>query len=301
MPGTDHQNPLDRGRRVRLLPGAACRRRQGAGGGAGLRGAWRRRRHPRRSPRSSPATASSRRRPTCSGGRCRGRSATTTSAARSASQPRLEKIKNGERDMVDTLALSAARCRSSTAAPRRWASATAGLTRSSGRSGSAMPPASRCHGVADAGLHRRARRRHRAGLHHLGRPGSSRAAAGAGRLPPGAGAHEERRGAHLPRHPAWLHDARRSRRPTTPKTRDFSMKRALAILDGLRGGGAHDAQGVVASTGRDSDLDIIVRPPHDARRGRPAAARPGPLRRRSRYSRRAACRVPAQPRRAWHG
>ena len=42
MPGQDRQNPLDRRRRVRLLPGAARGRRQGAGGGAGLRGPRRR-------------------------------------------------------------------------------------------------------------------------------------------------------------------------------------------------------------------------------------------------------------------
>ena len=77
-----------------------------------------------------------------------------------------------------------------------------------------------------------------AGLHHLGRPGPPRAAGGAGRLSPGAGAHEERRGAHLPGHPARLHDARAAPNAFDPKTREFSMKRALAILDGLRGGGA---------------------------------------------------------------
>ena len=39
-----------------------------------------------------------------------------------------------------------------------------------------------CHGTQHARLHRRARGRHRAGLHHLGRPGSRRAGRGARRL-----------------------------------------------------------------------------------------------------------------------
>ncbi len=58
------------------------------------------------------------------------------------SQPRLEKIKAGEADMADTLA-HCARLRISTAEPPRWAFATAGPIRSSGRSGSATRPAFR--------------------------------------------------------------------------------------------------------------------------------------------------------------
>jgi dienelactone hydrolase len=64
--------------------------------------------------------------------------------------------------------------------------------------------------------------------------------------------------------------------PGSPKafdqnTREFSMKRAVAILDGLRGGGADLAQGVIVSAAASSDggTNIVVRPPHGARRGRP--------------------------------
>ena len=111
------------------------------------------------SPTNSPATASSRRRPTCSGARCRGRSATTTSAPQERSQPRLEKIKTGERDMADTLAhlrtLPQFNGRAATMGfcyggpyailgPKRLGYA-AGIS---------------CHGIADAGLHQGARRRH---------------------------------------------------------------------------------------------------------------------------------------------
>ena len=42
----------------------------------------------------------------------------------------------------------------------------------------------------------------------------------------------------FPGHPARLHDAGQHQGAYDPKTREFSMKRALAILDGLRGGGA---------------------------------------------------------------
>ena len=141
MPGTDHQNPLDRRRRIRLLPGAAraaatrCRR-----------WCWPARctastRTSASSPTNSPATASSPRRPICSGGRCRGRSATTTSAPRSARSRGWRRSRPASATWSTRWRISA-RCRSSTAAPRRWASATAGPTPSSGRSGSATTPAS---------------------------------------------------------------------------------------------------------------------------------------------------------------
>ena len=84
MPGQDHQDPFERGRRVRLLSGDA----QGGrpvpavvlacavhGVDTDIVAT---------SPRSSPATASSRQRPTCSGAPCRARSATTTTARKRA-------------------------------------------------------------------------------------------------------------------------------------------------------------------------------------------------------------------------
>ena len=57
------------------------------------------------------------------------------------SQPRLQVIKSGEADMADTLA-EVRSCRRPTGAPRRWDSASAVPTRSSGRSASATTPAS---------------------------------------------------------------------------------------------------------------------------------------------------------------
>ena len=86
------------------------------------------------------------------------------------------------------------------------------------------------------------------------------------------------------------------------KTRDFSMQRTIAILDGLARRRRGHAQGVIVpscGTAVTATANIVVRPPHDARRGRAAVARPGPLRRRPGYSGRAACRVPAQPGGAW--
>ena len=137
------------------------------------------------------------------------------------SQPRLEKIKTGERDMVDTLthlrtlpqfngrAATMGFCYGGPYAilgPKRLGYA-AGIS---------------CHGTQMLDYIGELDGVTRAGLHHLGRPGPPRAAGGAGRLPAGAGAHEERRGAHLPGHPARLHDAGqpeglRSRRRATSR------------------------------------------------------------------------------------
>jgi dienelactone hydrolase len=52
--------------------------------------------------------------------------------AQERSQPRLDKIRQGEADMVDTLA-RLGRCPNSTAVPWQWASATEAPMRSSGR------------------------------------------------------------------------------------------------------------------------------------------------------------------------
>ena len=71
--------------------------------------------------------------------------------------------------------------------------------------------------LAHAGLHRRARRRHRAGLHHLGRPGPPGPVGSARRLPRRGGAHEQCRTAHLPRRAARLHDARWPAPLSTPR------------------------------------------------------------------------------------
>ena len=181
----DHQDPIQRGRRVRLLSGDARRRMARC-----RRWCWPARctastRTSATWPRSSPATASSRQRPTCSGAPCRARSATTTTAPQPRSQPRLEKIKTGERDMADVLT------HLKTLAQFNGRAATMGFCYG-GPYAILGPEAARLCGrhllprQPDAGLHQGARRRHRAGLHHLGRPGPPRAARGARCLPPGA-------------------------------------------------------------------------------------------------------------------
>ena len=183
-----------------------ARQRQGAGRGAGLRGAWRRQGPPRHRRRVRRGTASSPRRPTCSGAPCRARCRHDDKRCQERSQPRLEKIKTGERDMVDTLA----HLRTLPQFNGRAADHRLLLRRALRHPRTEAARLRRRHLLprhADARLHQRARWRHRTGLHHLGRPGSSRAAGGAGRLPPGAVAHEECRAAYLPGHPAWLHDA----------------------------------------------------------------------------------------------
>ena len=192
----------------------ACGRRQGAGGGAGLRRARRRRGHPR--PRRRVRRARLHRRGArpvlaLGAGAARPRRQAHARSARSRGWRRSRPASA----TWSTRSRICARCRSSTAAPRPWASATAAPTRSSGRSGSATTPASpatarRCCDFIDEldGVTA-------AGLHHLGRPGSPRAAGGARRLSPGAGAHAERRGAHLPGHPARLHDAGQHQGATT--------------------------------------------------------------------------------------
>ena len=95
-----------------------------------------------------------------------------------------------------------------------------------------------CHGTQLLRLHRGARRRHAAGLHHLGRPGPRGAAAevlDAYRAVPSRMPNVE---VHI--FPGVLHGymmPRNTEGVRSPKTREFSMARALAILDGLRGAG----------------------------------------------------------------
>jgi hypothetical protein len=62
-----------------------------------------------------------------------------------------------------------------------------------------------------------------------------------------------------------------------PKTREFSMKRAFAIMEGLRGGGTQIRKASKDSTESDGDRTIVDRPPHYAHRRRAAAARTWPL------------------------
>ena len=236
MPGTDHQNPLDRRRRIRLLPGAARGRRQGAGGGAGLRRARRRRGHPRSSPRSSPATASSRRRPICSGGRCRGRSATTTSGPRSARSRGWRRSRPASATWWTRWRIFA-RCRSSTAAPRRWASATAGPTPSSGRSGSATPPASpatarRCWTTSRSST---------ASPSRSASSGATRTTARRRRCwTPTAPVPSRMKNVEVHIFPGILHGYMMpgARRRSTRRRASSPCSATLAILDGLRGGGA---------------------------------------------------------------
>ncbi len=121
-------------------------------------------------------------------------------------QPRLEKIKAGEADMVDTLAhLRTLPQFNGRAAAMGFCYGGPYAILGPKRLG--YDAGISCHGTRLHRLHRRAQGRHRAGLHHLGRPGSRRAARDARRLSPGAGADAERRGAHLPRRAARLHDA----------------------------------------------------------------------------------------------
>ena len=147
----------------------------------------------------------------------------------------------------------------------------------------------------------RARRRHRAGLHHLGRPGSPRAAGGARRLPPGAVAHEERRGAYLPGHPARLHDAGRteglrSRRRATSRCSGRSRSSTGCAAAARRCARRRSVGCCTAVTATPTSLfgRRMTRVEDE-----PLLRGQRPFRRRPGYSRRAACRVPAQPGGAW--
>ena len=139
------------------------------------------------SPTSSPRMATSPPRPTCSGARCPDRSRTRTPRTRPRGQPRLEKIKTGEADMADTLkhvrtlpqhngrAVAMGFCYGGPYAilgPKRLGY-DAGVS---------------CHGSQMRRFYLRARRGHRAGLHHVGRQGFRRATRSARRLPGAGGA-----------------------------------------------------------------------------------------------------------------
>ena len=147
-----------------------------------------------------------------------------------------EKIKAGEADIADTLA--DLRKLQGVQRPRRRACgfcyggpyAIIGPKRLGYRRRHFLPR------HAHAGLHRRARRRHRARLHHLGRRGQPGPAdvLDAYRAVPARMSNVElhifpgiKHGYMMPDAGA-AHDA---------KTREFSMQRAFALLDSLRGGG----------------------------------------------------------------
>ena len=139
-----------------------------------------------------------------------------------------------------------ASCRSSTAAPRRWASATAAPTRSSGRSGSATTPASPATARSMLDFIEELDGVTAAGLHHLGRPGPRGAGRGAGGLSRRAGAHEERRGAHLPGRAARLHDAgEREGVPSARRATSPWRARSRSSTGCARGRAAEAAAGVV--------------------------------------------------------
>ena len=123
------------------------------------------------------------------------------------SQPRLEKIKTGERDLVDMLAYLR------TLAQFNGQAAVMGFCYGGpyailGPKRLGYAAGISCHGSQFLD-YVGARRRARAGLHHLGRPRQPGAGRGAGRLSPHPRAHEACRGAHLSGRAARLHDARR--------------------------------------------------------------------------------------------
>ncbi len=167
---------------------------------------------------------------------CPARCRAPTSARASARSRALERIKAGEADLADTLA--ELRRAEGFQRPRRGDRLLLRRrpTPSSGRSRLGFAAGISCHGTNLHRLYRRARRPDRAGLHHLGRrrttPPRRRCWRPTARCRP----HAQCRGAHLPRHQARLHDAAGGR-SLRRKTREFSLARALAILDGLRGGG----------------------------------------------------------------
>ena len=212
----------------------ARRRRQGAGRRARVGRARGRQGHPRARRRVRRLTAILPRRPTCSRARFPGRCAATTSAPRERSQPRLEKIKAGEADMADTLAEIA-----QAAAVQRPRRRHGLLLRRPLRDPRAEAAWLRRRHLmprhADARLHPGARRRHRAGLHHLGRPGP-RCAAPVLDAYRGVPARMPNVEVHI--FPGMLHGymMRWNTKAFSAPTREFSMGRALALLDGLRDG-----------------------------------------------------------------
>ena len=124
------------------------------------------------------------------------------------SQPRLEKIKAGEQDLKDTLAhLRTLPQFNGNAAVMGFCYGGPYAILGPKRLGYAAGIS--CHGTQLQDYIKELDGVQRAGLHHLGRPRSRRAGAGAGSLPRRARTHEERRGAYFPRHPARLHDAQR--------------------------------------------------------------------------------------------
>ncbi len=162
--------------------------------------------------------------------------------AKARAQPRLEIIKTGEADLADTLtALRAQPQFNGRAAVIGFCFggpyAILGPKRLGYDAGIA------CHGTQMLDYIERARRRHQARMHHLGRPGLRRAGRGAGCLPGRARAAAERRGAHLPRRAARLHDAGQQRRVQRRDACVFHAARARAARGPAQRAGA---PGVVA-------------------------------------------------------
>jgi hypothetical protein len=184
-----------------------------------------------RSPTSLRRTATSRPRPICSGAPCRVRCRTRTNV-RPSVRSRVSRRSRPARPTWRIRSPTCARCRNSTAVPRRWASATAAPTRSSVPSGWATTPASpaTARGCWTSSASSTASRNP---LHHVGRTGPRRA----GRVLEAYRAVPARMpNAEVHIFPGVLHGYMMpgNVKAFHPETRAFSMARAFAILDGLR-------------------------------------------------------------------
>jgi len=148
------------------------------------------------------------------------------------SQPRLEKIRTGEGDLVDALA-EVRKLPQSNGRAAVMGFCYGGPYAILGSKRLGYDAGISCHGsqmldyIASS-------RPDEAGMHHLGRPGPPGAGRGAGGVSRRGCAHEESRPAHLPgvQHGYMMPESK----AFDQKTRDFSMERALAILNGLRAG-----------------------------------------------------------------
>jgi dienelactone hydrolase len=201
-----HQNPLQRRRRIRLLPRDARRRR-----GKRRRWFW-----PRRCTASTRTSATS---PTNSPGHgyiaaapdlfwrsLPGPLAGDDKRAQERSQPRLEKIKAGEVDMVDTLAhLRTLPQFNGRAAAMGFCYGGPYAILGPKRLG--YDAGISCHGTRLIDFIDELKGVTAPVCIIWGELDHAAPGRGARRLSPGAGADAERRGAHLPGHPARLHDA----------------------------------------------------------------------------------------------
>ena len=175
MPGTTIKIRSSGGGEFDCYLALPARRRQAAGDRAGLRRARRRQGHPRPRRRVRRRTATSRPRPICSGARSRARSparrrARAGALAAAAREDQGRRARHGRHARASAHAAAVQR-------PRRGDGL---LLRRPLRDPRAEAARLRRRHLlprhAHARLHRRAQGRHRAGLHHLGRPGSRRAA-----------------------------------------------------------------------------------------------------------------------------